>query len=102
MDQTQIREQLRAGRLQLSLWETIEHYFFVVPTLFFPVFLLAIDESAMDTVSSKMLVMGVGVLLLVAYFVFNRYKALEFDKYPIEHTSADFQAAAKATAIALG
>lgn len=95
MNQFQIRKSFTSGRVQLTKLETIEHYFFLVPILF-----LTFTSSYLE-ISGGFPIFEIAMLLLAAYFIYHKFKALEFIKIRIPHSQEDFESAVEATAIEL-
>lgn len=98
MEQNQLKEQVEKGRIQLTLWETVEHYAFLFPILFV---LLILLYDRISTTRDSIPVMEFIILLLAIYFIYYQYNALRFKKYRIAHTAENFITAAQATAIEL-
>jgi hypothetical protein len=100
MNGNKIKEHFEKGRIQLTKWETVEHYSFIFPFLTIAVMFLFIKLSSTETIN-RIPTIEIGIISISIYFIYNRYKSLEFKKYHFEHTVEDFQLAAKATAIEL-
>ncbi|HZV69026.1 MAG TPA: hypothetical protein VFG10_05755 [Saprospiraceae bacterium] len=98
--QKDIKEQFDRGRLKLSSWEKISHYWFIGPILVMSWFAWypEIFDHAVATA------FPIGTLLifaLILFFIYRQYSVLKFKQYAIKHTATHFQEAAKATAMEL-
>lgn len=100
MSPNQIKKHLEIGKIQLNKWETFAHYSLLLPILLIPIISLYSGIAGKGTIS-RVPIFEMMMFVIAGIYIYNRYKALEFKKYRLEHTAENFKLAAEATSIEL-